>query len=238
MRRSLKVLLVLFAVGICATGVQAAQSDCQRWWKEYREALAHTPAVHRIRHARHHLHKAAQKRLAMLVHPHPHPAPKVLPARHRPRPTRSELLHALDLACGELPETEDAELLALDQPASFLPDLSFPKQPVDTLPAVYGPVAAVDTPSYPGTTSAPPTSGGGLPPIFGPGFGPIGGGSPLPPTTPTSPTTPSLPPVPPPITTPESPVPEPGSIAMVLTGVLGAAGTLRRRVRLTNALGK
>ena len=230
MRRSLKVLLALVFLSICATGVHAAQTDCQRWWKEYREALAHTPAVHRIRHVRHRAHRAARIKLATLVHPRRHPAPKVLPARRRPRANRSEMLHALDFACGELPSTDDAELLDLTQPASFFADVDFPNQPVESLPVDSGPIALAEVPQYPGTTVNQPS---GAPPIFGPPIGPVygPGGLPVYPSTPggpTSPTLPSNPNVPP---VPESPVPEPGSIALVLTGALGAAGTMRRRMR-------
>ena len=233
MRRSLKVLITLLLVAVSATGVHAAQTDCQRWWKEYREALAHTPAVHRIRHVRHRVHHAARKQLALLVRPHVHPAPRVLPARHRPRPTRKEMLHALDFACGELPETEDAELLDLVHPGDLFAEVSLPETPVDTLPAGLGTIAESTPPQFP-VTGVPPPSGIDLPPAFGPIFGPIGGGSSLPPNvpsmpgTPTGPTAPGTPGAP---TVPESPVPEPGSMALVLTGAIGAAGMIRRRLR-------
>ena len=234
MRRSLKVLLALVFLGISVTGVHAAQTDCQRWWKEYREALAHTPAVHRIRHMRHRAHRAVRVKLAILVHPRPHTAPKVLPARHRPRLNRSEMLHALEFACGVLPSTEDGELLDLNQPTSFLADVTFPDQPVDTVPVDAGPIALAEVPQYPGATGNQP---GGAPPIFGPGLGPIYGpsGPPVYPGSPGSPTTPTLPSnpgVPPP---PESPVPEPASLVLMLTGALGAAATVRRRMRWTSA---
>ena len=229
MRRPLKFLLVAIFVAVCATGVQAAQTDCQRWWKEYREALSHTPAVHRIRHARHRVHRAARKKLAMLVHPRPNPAPKILPARHRPRPNRTEMLHALDFACGELPETADSELLDLDQPGTLLSEMSFPDAPVDTLPVTMGTLAENQPPQFPGSAVSPTTLE--TPPVFGPIFGPVGGGTPSIPVVPTVPTLPSSPGVPtsPGSPTPESPVPEPGSIALVLTGVAGAAGVVRRR---------
>ncbi len=228
MRRPVKFLLVILFVGICATGVQAAQTDCQRWWKEYREALSHTPAVHRIRHARHRVHRAARKKLAMLVHPRPNPAPKILPARQRPRPNRTEMLHALDFACGELPETTDSELLDLDQPGNLVSEMSFPGAPVDTVPVTFGTLAENQPPQFSGNGVTPTTID--TPPVFGPVFGPVGGGFPSIPVLPSVPTLPSSPTSPGSPQVPESPVPEPGSIALVLTGVVGAAGALRRRL--------
>lgn len=222
MRRSLLILFAFVCLGICATGVHAAQTDCQRWWTEYREALSHSPAVHRIRHVGHRVHHAAKKKLASLVRPHPHPAPKILPARQRLHPTRREIRHAFDFACGDLPDTEDAELLDLDRPADFISDLNLPEQPVDTFPPVMGSIALNELPQYPGSSAnLPPVVD--VPPIFGPIFGPAGA-SPVVPTLPSTPGTPTFP-------TPQSPVPEPGSIALVLTGVLGAMGTARRRMR-------
>ncbi len=220
MRRLLLVLFALVTIGICSTGVHAAQTDCQRWWKEYREALTHTPAVHRIRHVRHRVHHAAKKKLAMLVRPRTHVAPKVLPARQRLHPTHKEIRHAFDFACGELPDTEDAELLDLGRPGDFVSALNLPEQPIEALGAATGPIALTELPQYTGnTTNAPPV--GGIPPVFGPVVNPVGA-LPIVPTLPSTPGTPS---------TPQSPVPEPGSIALVLTGLLGAAGTVRRRFR-------
>ena len=77
-----------------------------------------------------------------------------------------------------------------------------------------------------GTGPGGTTPGGTTPGGTGPGgTTPIGGGGT--PTLPTGP--PDLPPVaPPPV---ETPVPEPGSIALLLTGAAGGAGLLRRRLR-------
>ena len=223
MRRSLLALLVFVSIGICATGVHAAQTDCQRWWTEYREAMSHAPAIHRIRHVRHRVHHAAKKRLAALVHPRLHPAPKVLPARQRLHPTRKEIRHAFDFACGELPETDDVELLDLGRPEDFISELELPGQAVDTIASATGPIAMNELPQYPGTGGNLPP-GIATPPVFAPITNP-GGVLPGVPTLPNTPSTPGTP------VAPESPVPEPGSIALVLTGVLGALGTVRRRLR-------
>lgn len=221
MRRSLLILFVFVSIGICATGVHAAQTDCQRWWKEYREALAHSPAVHHIRHVRHRVHRAATKRLASFVHPHSHPAPKILPARQRLHPTRKQVRHAFDFACGDLPDTEDAELLDLDRPTDFISDLDLPEQPLDAVSPGPGPIALSEVPQYPGNSAnLPPVVD--VPPVFGPIFGP-GGASPIIPTLPSTPGIPSAP-------APQSPVPEPESLVFVLTGVLGAIGAARRRL--------
>lgn len=222
MRRSLLILFALVSIGICATGVHAAQTDCQRWWKEYREAMSHSPAVHRIRHMRHRVHYAAKKKLATLGRPRRHAAPKVLPARQRLYPTRKEIRHAFDFACGDLPDTEDAELLNLDRPADFISKLDMPQQPVDTVPSVMGPIALNELPQYPGSSAnLPPVVD--IPPVFGPIFGPSGA-SPVVPTLPSTPGTPTP-------SIPQSPVPEPGSLALLLTGALGAMGTIRRRLQ-------
>lgn len=221
MRRTLILFFALVSLGICATGVHAAQTDCQRWWTEYRQALARNPAVHRIRHARHRVHHAAKTKLAKFVHPRPHTAPKVLPARQRLHPTVKQVRHAFDFACGELPDTEDAELLDLAKPADFISELNLPETPLDTLPAASGPIALNELPQYPGSTAHVPPETPATP-ILGPVIGPIGA-LPVVPSLPGSPSTPGSP------TVPESPVPEPESLALLLTGVLGAAGVIRRR---------
>lgn len=224
MRRTLILFFALVSLGICATGVHAAQTDCQRWWTEYRQAMAHNPAVHRIRHARHRIHRAARKKLATLVHPRrPHPTPKVLPARQRLHPTVKQVRHAFDFACGELPDTEDAELLDLAKPTDFISKLDQPEMPVDTLSDAGGPIAMTELPQYPGNSGHVPPETPSTP-ILGPVVGPIGG-LPVIPTLPSSPGTPGGPGGP---GTPESPVPEPESLALVLTGILGVAGAVRR----------
>lgn len=228
-RRTLLALLVVLITVGGATGVRASQTDCERWWKEYREALAHTPVVHRIRHVRHRLRRIVRMRLADLV-PHrsaSHPG-RVLPARSRAKPTRAEILQALEFACGTLPDIRDGELLTLDQPVEFRPDTTVLGDSGRSEAASAGDLGIVGGSGSPlhdvSPTEAPIGS-----PIYGPiseptGGSPAQGGVPESPAQPTRPTDPQTP------SDPESPVPEPTTVVLLLTGVAGAAGLLKRRV--------
>jgi len=232
--RRLWIFLVLFLVTISvATGVHAS-TECEKWLTEYKNSLAHSPAAHRIKAAHRRLHHYIHHRLAILKKPAAPKKPRLLPAHHsRPKMTREELLKKLELACGDLPGENPklGELKKTDPVEDFIsgvPD----DEPVE--------LASNDSglllPGFP-----PPVYAGAAMPPDGspPGFfvPPIVGGSPK---TPNSPNTP--PPScdaqskilcqpgggdqPPPVVTPE-----PGTLVLILTGVPGMAGFVRRKYR-------
>ncbi len=230
MRRFLLYLAVFLVVASAATGVHAS-TDCERWFIAYKNSLAHTAAGKHLVAAKHRVHRYVHRKLAALHKPKPQNKPPLLPARfQRPKMTREEALRRFNLACGELPE--DMPLTQLVQGEEPKPDyLANPlhgDMPLDK-PGDVSNLAKNVVPSTPpggGDGWAPI---GSYPPGFGGGFG--GGGNPSKPHSPGTPGTPGTqtgggnPPDPP--TVPS--VPEPGSIVLMLTGVAGAAGVVRRR---------
>jgi hypothetical protein len=208
MRRLIYLLLLVLFVSASATCVNAS-TDCERWFAAYRQELAHTRSVQRIAAARRRAKLYAQRKLAGYVAP----KPKVVLAKS-PLMNRRQTLHHFELACGVLPEDEaDTPVIAEEAPAPFVPRPL--NDGVDLLPASLGDmIAENDAPLPPLDGYSPSNSSGGGPPVFTPPF--TGG------LTPSGPTPP---PVPPPA------VPEPASYVLMLTGLVGAAGQIRRRIK-------
>jgi PEP-CTERM motif len=209
MRRLMYFLLLVIIVGTSARCVNAS-TDCERWFAAYHNELLHSQQMQRIAAAKRRAKLYAKRKLAGYIKPPVTTKPK--PAHH-PMPHRQALQH-FELACGVLPETsQDQPLIAEEIPGDFAPEI--PADEVGLLPGFDGPGSLLpeDSPQPPEFTATPPVGGGApiiSPPYTSPVGGGPGGGGPV---------------TPPPI----SPVPEPGSFALLLTGGIGAAGIIRRR---------
>ncbi len=215
MRRLLQFALLVLFVTASTTGVRAS-TDCERWFIAYKQQLAHAKSIQRIEAARRRARMYAKRKLASYAKPkspvHPHP--------HRRPMSREETLRHFNLACGVLPEeSPDEPLIAEEKPAEFVPIA-----PIDDfLTSDDGTeIASYIPPPYVPPSYGPPSEGG--PPLYYPPVGGTPGGpSPHIPNNP--------PPNNPPPNNPPPAVPEPGSMVLVLTGTIAAAGALRRRFR-------
>jgi hypothetical protein len=207
MRRLTYLLLLISFVSISATCVNAS-TDCERWFASYRQELAHTRSVQRIAAARRRAKLYAQRKLA--------PKPTLVRAKS-PRMNRRQTLHHFELACGVLPENEtDAPVIAEETPAPFAEHAL--NDGVDLLPATDGElIAENEAPAAPSTGGSPsfPSPPGGPAVAIPPFTGPPGSNTPVPPPA----------------------VPEPSSCILVLTGLAGAAGEIRRRFKSQSVLG-
>lgn len=229
--RRLVFCLVFFLVTVsAATGVHAS-TDCEKWLNEYRNSLAHSPAAHRVKAAHRRLHRYIHRKLATLK-PKPKTAPKsrLLPARHaKPRMTREELLKKLELACGDLAEDKPEIAKLKEEPTpEFIPEIHDQGDPIELASVDDGFLQPQTPPGYPGVPS------GGFPSFGGfPGTPPIGGGGPKTPGTPTTSTSGcdvnSQVVCTPPPDQPVAETPEPGTFALLLTGLSGGLVAIRRR---------
>jgi hypothetical protein len=197
----------------------------------------------RLRLAQHRLHHYVKRKVAGYAKPRPTNVPVVHHPRPKPKMTPAEMVRKFDLACGELPErsAETKTEIAEELPPAFQSErpwhddmaLDDAANPPITL-------ASNNPPAYDNPASWPPEEDG--PPFFGPGFGPIfggGGGGGTKPGTPNTPNIPTPssggnggdnPPTTDPIPPVTAPVPEPSSLVLVLTGVAGVTGAVRRRL--------
>jgi hypothetical protein len=232
MRRIAFALLILLVFTSAATSVQVhAATECERWISEYRTQLAHSDLMKRATAARRRLRHYVHRKIAVQQKPKPHLRTRVLPARlERPKMTREETLRELEFACGDLPiePVELKNIVAYEAGPAFLAGPLVDDSTSGPSLAQNGPQGLLATgdrpeqsggwnPGIGGLGGAPGGGGGGgnNPPTDGPG-----GGNPTPPPN-----------DPPPTNPPTAVAPEPGSLLLVATGTLGAAGALRRRFR-------
>ncbi len=210
-------LLVAASVGGAKT-LAAASPDCARWIKEYQQGLARRAVL-----GKKHVVKAAHR----LIVPRPHlqnasmPTGRVRPPKLSP----AEMLKRFKVLCGEdLPD----EVL----PAAFVPtgleDVLIPPADTpgdyDTLaglppegggPSPFAPGPPTDTPTTPNQPTTP-TNGAPI------------GGFPTTPIVPGTPVTPGTPVIP-------SPVPEPDTLVLLLTGLGTIPVVLRMRRKARNS---
>jgi hypothetical protein len=219
MLRKLQLLLLLVLIaGTTETGVRAS-TDCERWIASYKAELAHAKALKRLAAAKARVKRLAQRKLATYVKRPT--APKPMRTHFvRPKYTRQQMLDRFNVLCGDLPMNNPAERLleGAMTPVEFASEVTpFVPMELGGPGSGEGLIAMNEVPPYspPGTdfpSGGGPFGGGGGPPFLGgPGGGtPPGTSAPVPPVT--------------------GEVPEPGSIVLMLTGIAGAAGMVRRRI--------
>jgi len=232
LKRRVVFALVIFL--FCASaGVQVhASTDCERWVAEYRAALAQSNAVKRANAARHRLHHYVNRRLDGLRKPKTARKARALPARHHRSPmSREEALRKFTLACS----VPDPEALALgDLPNEQMPVfIAGNKKSNDDLPLdtyTSSTLLALNQPSgYPGYEADRSIDRYG-PGFYLPGFGGLGsgGGRTNAKTSTTTGTGGENPPLSP-LSVPTAQTPEPGSLLLLATGLIGVAVAIRGR---------
>jgi hypothetical protein len=209
-------LVILLVCAAATTGVRLqAATECERWIAEYRDALSHSPTVQRANAARHRVHHYVHRKVAALSKP----KPRILPARYRrPKMTREEALSKMEFACSAV-GLEDPTIGDLAE--SPVPAFAMAKGPLDESgEELTGPPSNLVAQNNSPSTGGYPVGGVPGAPLFPGGGG--GGGIPNPPTGGGS----GNPPPPP--EPPSAEAPEPGSLVLLATGLLGAAGMIRR----------
>lgn len=218
-------LLVAASVGGART-LAASAPDCARWIKEYQQGLAR-----RAVSSKKHVVKAAHRLVVPKLHLQ---RASLTPSRVRqPKLSPVEMLRRFKVLCGEdLPdEVMQAQFVPTGLEDTMVPVTGTPTDD-DTIagltgnggPLPFGP----GTPTGTGTGTTP--TGTGTPPGTG-----TSGGSPNIPIVTGTPGVPGTPVVPPGTPTPvlPSPVPEPGTFALLLTGLgtLPVVMRMRRKAR-------